>query len=96
MDTGRIRHEFVILLFCGLSFAWLPLCATTRYVVPAGTAGNVPASPYESWEGAANDLNSVLSVGRPVAREQVRRSRLPEWPAACGVRRQLRRHHVRR
>jgi len=36
--------------------------ATTRYVVPAGTAGNTPTSPYTSWETAANDLALAIDA----------------------------------
>lgn len=38
------------------------LSVTTRYMVPAGTAGNTPTSPYTSWATAANDLGSALAV----------------------------------
>ena len=46
-----------------LAMAAAPLfAATTRYVVPAGTEGNTPASPYTSWETAANDLASAIDA----------------------------------
>lgn len=38
--------------------------AGTRHVVPAGTEGNVPAAPYETWETAANDLRDALAVAQ--------------------------------
>ncbi len=38
------------------------LSVTTRYMVPAGTAGNTPTSPYTSWATAANDLTTVKST----------------------------------
>ena len=35
------------------------------YVTPAGTAGNAPAAPYDSWATAANDFET-LSAALPV------------------------------
>ena len=32
------------------------------YVVPSGTAGNTPASPYATWETAANSIADALSA----------------------------------
>ena len=40
--------------------ACAPLFADTHYVVPAGTAGNAPTSPYTSWETAANSVADAL------------------------------------
>ena len=34
---------------------------STRHVVPAGTPGNTPTSPYGSWETAANDIATALN-----------------------------------
>lgn len=42
-----------------LSDLW---AAETHYIVPAGTSGNAPASPYTSWETAANDLATVMGA----------------------------------
>ena len=33
-----------------------------RYVVPAGTAGNTPAEPYDSWATAANSIASAYAA----------------------------------
>ena len=38
------------------------LFATTRYVVPAGTPGNSPASPYETPATAANDITTAIAA----------------------------------
>jgi pectin methylesterase-like acyl-CoA thioesterase len=32
------------------------------YVVPSGTAGNTPASPYTTWETAANSIADALGA----------------------------------
>ena len=40
----------------------VPLYAAVRYVVPSGTDGNVPASPYASWETAANDMKTAIGA----------------------------------
>ena len=51
------------IIMAALTIAALPvasLIAATHYVVPAGTAGNTPTSPYTSWETAANDLASAI------------------------------------
>ena len=41
-----------------------------RYVVPAGTAGNTPAEPYDSWATAANSIAAAYAApalsGNPV------------------------------
>lgn len=48
--------------------AWMAMTVTalagTCHVVPAGTEGNVPAAPYETWETAANDLRDALAVAQ--------------------------------
>ena len=41
------------------------LFAATRYVVPAGTAGNTPTAPYTSLATAANDIPSALDAAEP-------------------------------
>ena len=51
------------IIMTALAIATLPvasLLAATHYVVPAGTAGNTPTSPYTSWATAANDLASAI------------------------------------
>ena len=37
------------------------LFGTTRYMVPAGTAGNTPAGEYDTWDTAANDLPTLIA-----------------------------------
>jgi hypothetical protein len=39
-----------------------PLFATVRYVVPSGTEGNAPASPYDSWATAANNIKTAIDA----------------------------------
>lgn len=36
--------------------------ADTHYVVPQGTEGNTPTSPYTSWETAANDIATAVAA----------------------------------
>ena len=36
--------------------------ALDYYVVPAGTAGNAPAAPYDSWATAANDFTTLSAA----------------------------------
>ena len=40
------------------------IVASTLYVVPPGTAGNSPASPYVSWATAANDLAAAIEAAQ--------------------------------
>lgn len=35
---------------------------TTRFVVPAGTPGNTPTAPYDTWATAANDLATACGA----------------------------------
>jgi hypothetical protein len=42
--------------------AW-PCWAATYYCVPAGTAGNTPTSPYDTWEKAANLPSTCVTAG---------------------------------
>src|SRR5512143_3011422 len=37
--------------------------AATYYVVPPGTAGNTPTSPYDTWTNAANAISTVVTAG---------------------------------
>ena len=39
-----------------------PLFATVYYVVPSGTKGNAPASPYDSWATAANNIKTAIDA----------------------------------
>ena len=55
------------IIMAALTIAALPvasLIAATHYVVPAGTAGNTPTSPYTSWATAANDLASAIDAAK--------------------------------
>ncbi len=54
------KQKHAILALAAL--AAVPLFATTRYVVPAGTPGNSPASPYDTLATAANDIATAISV----------------------------------
>ena len=49
----------LVMLAGTLAFA-AAASAATRYVVPEGTEGNVPTSPYTSWETAANEVATAL------------------------------------
>ena len=40
------------------------LFAATRYVVPAGTDGNTPTAPYNTWDKAANDLATAIEAAQ--------------------------------
>ncbi len=46
-----------------------------RYVVPAGTAGNTPAEPYDSWATAANSLAAAYAALPPSTMAFARRSK---------------------
>ena len=60
---NRLLHPLATLLapfafaLCGLS-----ALAGDYYVVPAGTAGNAPASPYDSWATAANSIADAVGA----------------------------------
>ena len=59
----RLHHPLATLLapfafaLCGLS-----ALAGDYYVVPAGTAGNTPTSPYDSWATAANSIADAVGA----------------------------------
>lgn len=52
---------FILILLPSLAFG------ATYYVVPSGTAGNVPTSPYDSWKLAANDPTTIITTGNGTA-----------------------------
>ena len=62
--TGRTGGgELLALLVLGCLMFNLPVCAaTTRYVVPPGTAGVTPTTPYTSWETAATSIADAIAA----------------------------------
>ena len=62
--TGRTGGgELLALLVMGCLVLNLPVCAaTTRYVVPPGTAGVTPTTPYTSWETAATSIADAIAA----------------------------------
>ena len=60
---NSLHHPLATLLapfafaLCGLS-----ALAGDYYVVPAGTAGNAPTSPYDSWATAANSIADAVGA----------------------------------
>ena len=51
-----------VVLLASFAFALNGLAAVTTYVVPPGTAGNAPTSPYDSWATAANSIADALAA----------------------------------
>lgn len=47
----------VVSTILGSAFA-----GNTYYLVPEGTPGNLPKSPYDSWENAANELADITDI----------------------------------
>ena len=58
--NAKIKKVFAALLF--MAAANGSFAAKTLYVVPPGTAGNVPTSPYDSLETAATSLADAVGA----------------------------------
>ena len=61
------------LMFVTVVLSVITLNADTHYLVPEGTEGNTPTSPYTSWPTAANKLSVVMAAASADDRILVRK-----------------------